>query len=131
MIVLLTVFLGGIANLGTARGVLLETEAQFVIIYVFAFVVLESTRTHLFSYFWYLSKHVFAAASSSPPQSNLMKLFQDEMMQVIFIFVDVVVFLMQLFIVIMWQTTMESLLWRGHDTLRSLLFTVVAVFHCC
>ncbi len=56
-----------------------------------------------------------------------MKLFQDEM-QVIFIFVDVVVFLMQLFIVIMWQTTMESLLWRGHDTLRSLLFTVVAVF---
>lgn len=124
MIVSLTVFLGGIANLGTARGVLLETEAQFVIICVFAFVVLESTRTHLFSYFWYLSKHVFAAA----PNSKLMNLFQDEMMQVIFIFVDVVVFLMQLFIVIMWQTTMESLLWRGHDTLRGLLLAVVAVF---
>jgi len=127
MIVSLNVFLGGLANLGTARGVLLETEARFVIICVFAFVVLESTRTHIFSYFWYLSKHVFAAFLS-PPQSNLMKLFQDEIMQVIFIFVDVVVFLMQLIIVIMWQTTMESLLWRGHDTLRSLLLTVVAVF---
>jgi hypothetical protein len=109
MIVSLTVFLGGIANLGMARGVLLETEAQFVIICVFAFVVLELTRIHLFSYFWYLSKHVFAAAKSSPVKLHLMKHFQAEMMQVIFIFVDVVVFLMQLIIVIAWQMTMESL----------------------
>lgn len=141
-IVSLTVFLGGIANLGMARGVLLETEAQFVIICLFAFVVLEFGRTHLFSYFWYLSVHVletqfhendnnlngFVFYQKRDGIENCELFSHTKMIQVILIFVDVVVFLLQLIIVIMWQMTMETLLIYSDDPLRIFLILVVSFF---
>lgn len=126
-IVSLTVFLGGIANLGMARGVLLETEAQFVIVCLFSFAVLEFGRTHLFSYFWYLMVHVLEGAPHADLQ-NCELFSHTKMIRVILIFVDVVVFLLQLIIVIMWQMTMDTLLVYSTDPLRVFLVVVVSLF---
>jgi hypothetical protein len=126
-IVSLTVFLGGIANLGMARGVLLETEAQFVIVCLFSFAVLEFGRTHLFSYFWYLMVHVLEGAPNADLQ-NCELFSHTKMIRVILIFVDVVVFLLQVIIVVMWQMTMDTLLVYSTDPLRVFLVVVVSLF---
>jgi hypothetical protein len=118
VIVSLTVFLGGIANMAMARGVLPETEAQFVVFCVFSFLMLEWARNHLFSYFWYMALHV-------TPHDAFEK---HKQVRVIMIVIDLVSFLLQLFIVIMWQLTMTSLLNYGNDTLRALIVTIVALF---
>lgn len=123
----LTVFLGGIANLGMARGVLLETEAQFVIVCLFSFGVLEFGRTHLFSYFWYLMVHVLEGAPNADLQ-NCELFSHTKMIRVILIFVDVVVFLLQVIIVVMWQMTMDTLLVYSTDPLRVFLVVVVSLF---
>jgi len=125
-IVSLTVFLGGIANLGMSRGVLLETEAQFVIVCLFSFVVLEFGRTHLVSYFWYLMVHVLD--SEHKDIKNCEMFSHTKMIRVILIFVDVVVFLLQLIIVVMWQMTMDTLLIYSTDPLRVFLLIVVSLF---
>ena len=122
IIVSLTVFLGGIANLGMTRGVLLETEAQFVIICLFSFLLLEFGRTHLTSYFWYLHEHVFKKMHDHETFTPI------EAIRCILIFVDVVVFLLQVMIVIMWQMTMETLLLRYSDLLRVALIVVSTLF---
>jgi len=137
-----TVFLGGIANLGMARGVLLETEAQFVIFCLFSFVVLEFGKTNLFSYFWYLMVRVLDATLLDEDFANTgkstytqhkgienCKMFSHtKMIRVILISVDVVVFLLQLIIVVMWQMTMETLLIDSTDPLRVFLLVVVSLF---
>jgi len=125
-IVSLTVFLGGIANLGMSRGVLLETEAQFVIVCLFSFVVLEFGRTHLFSYFWYLMVHVLDSERKGIEHCEMFS--HTKMIRVILIFVDVVVFLLQLIIVVMWQMTMDTLLIYSTDPLRVFLLIVVSLF---
>jgi hypothetical protein len=117
-IVSLTVLLGGIANLAMARGVLPETEAQFVVFCVFSFVVLEWARNHLFSYFWYMAFHVTKEDSFG----------QHKQVRVIMVVIDLISFLLQLLIVIMWQMTMTSLLNYENDMLRALIITIVTLF---
>ena len=122
IIVSLTVFLGGIANLGMTRGVLLETEAQFVIICLFSFLLLEFGRTHLTSYFWYLHEHVFKKMHDHETFTPI------EAIRCILIFVDVVVFLLQVMIVTMWQLTMNTLLLRYSDLLRYALLAISSLY---
>lgn len=117
-IVSLTVLLGGIANLAMARGVLPETEAQFVVFCVFSFVVLEWARNHLFSYFWYMAFHVTKADAFETQKQ----------VRVIMVVIDLISFLLQLLIVIMWQMTMTSLLNYENDMLRALIITIVTLF---
>ena len=95
VIVSIIVFLGGVANLAMSKAFLMETEAQLVIISLVMFAVLEIGRNHVISYCYYLSE------SDSPEESET----------IFFIaFVDLVVFLVQLFIVVIWQTSMTNLL---------------------
>jgi hypothetical protein len=117
-IVSLTVLLGGIANLAMARGVLPETEAQFVVFCVFSFVVLEWARNHLFSYFWYMALHVTRSDAFE----------KQKQVRVIMVVIDLISFLLQVLIVIMWQMTMTSLLNYENDMLRALIITIVTLF---
>jgi hypothetical protein len=95
VIVSIIVFLGGVANLAMSKAFLMETEAQLVIISLVMFAVLEIGRNHVISYCYYLS-------SKETP---------DDAQNIFFIaFVDLVVFLVQLFIVVIWQTSMTNLL---------------------
>jgi hypothetical protein len=98
--------------------VLPETEAQFVVFCVFSFVVLEWARNHLFSYFWYMALYV-------SPQDAFEK---HKQVRAILVVINLVSFLLQLFIVIMWQLTMTSLLNYANDILRSLIITIVSLF---
>jgi len=95
VIVSIIVFLGGVANLAMSKAFLMETEAQLVIISLVMFAILEIGRNHVISYCYYLS-------STETPEDD----------QAVFLiaFVDLVVFLVQLFIVVIWQTSMTNLL---------------------
>lgn len=119
ILVCLIVFLGGLANLGMSKGFMMETEAQLVVMSLFTFCVLELGRTHLVSYFWYLSVH----------HSSVVADGENKKMLTILVFVDVVVCLLQYFIVVIWQITMSSLLtFQQFDVLRLVLLVVVVLF---
>ena len=100
VIVCVIFLLGGIANLAMSKAFLMETEAQLVIISLFMFCVLELGRNHLVSYFWFLSAHLDNVLSSPDDKTD----------RYIIVFIDLVVFLLQLFIVVIWQMTLTSLL---------------------
>jgi hypothetical protein len=119
ILVCLIVFLGGLANLGMIKGFMMETEAQLVVMSLFTFCVLELDRTHLVSYFWYLSVHHSAVVADG----------ENKKMLTVLVFVDVVVCLLQYFIVVIWQITMSSLLtFQQFDVLRLVLLVVVVLF---
>ena len=120
VVVCIIVLLGGIANLAMSQAFLMETEAQLVIISLFMFGVLELGRNHLVSYFWYLS--VNSAWETTA---------EDKTERYIIVFIDLVVFLLQLFIVFIWQMTMTSLLTITQSNvlvLRMVLIVVVSLF---
>ena len=127
IIVCVIVVLGGIANLGMTQGFLLETEAQLVVVSLFAFYILEFGRTHLVAYFWYLSEHhVLLSADDSKRHKEAIS--HNKMMRFMLAFVNVIVFVLQLLVVIIWQMTMDSLLTYPMDALRVLLLFVVVMF---
>jgi len=117
VIVCIILLLGGIANLGLSRAYLLETEAQLVILSLVMFCVLEIGRSHLFSYFWY------AITEEKKPA--------DKYERFAIVFIDFVVFLLQLFIVFIWQYTMQGLISVTDSVVtntRWVLFVVVVLF---
>ena len=78
-----------------------------VFVSLFAFYILEFGRTHLLSYYWYLSEHHTRDRGVS----------HVSMMRLMLVFIDVIVFGMQLLVVIFWQMTMQSLLTNPTDAL--------------
>jgi len=122
VIVCVIVLLGGIANLGMTKAFLLETEAQLVILSLFMFCVLEIGRNHVVSYFWFLlTENQVSNAESKHNQEH----------RFIVVFIDTVVFLLQLFIVVIWQVTMTSLLATASAnvyTMRGVLLFVITAF---
>jgi hypothetical protein len=103
-----------------SQAFLMETEAQLVIISLFMFCVLELGRNHLVSYFWYLSVNL--PWPTTP---------EDKTERYIIVFIDLVVFLLQLFIVFIWQYTMTSLLTITPTNvlvLRTVLIVVISFF---
>ena len=94
IVVCLIVVLGGIANLGMCSAFLLETQAQLVIVCVLIFAVLEIARVHLVGFFWYLHKEANGE-------------FYEEL-EMIVTFIELVVFLLQGTLLVIWQVTLES-----------------------
>ncbi len=117
VIVCIILLLGGIANLGLSKAYLLETEAQLVILSLVMFCVLEIGRSHLFSYFWYALTEEKKSA--------------DKYERFAIVFIDFVVLLLQLFIVFIWQYTMQGLISVKDGVVtntRWILFVVVVLF---
>jgi len=114
VVVCIILLLGGIANLGLVKAYFLETEAQLVIICLVMFCVLEIGRNHIFSYFWFASK-----ADGGYERFAI-------------VFIDFVVFLLQLFIVFIWQYTMTDLIYVNPDSIvnntRGILLFVLTCF---
>lgn len=94
IVVCLIVVLGGIANLGMCSAFLLETQAQLVIVCVLIFAVLEIARVHLVGFFWYLHK-----AANGEFYADL---------EMIVTFIELVVFLLQGTLLVIWQLTLSS-----------------------
>lgn len=119
VVVCIILLLGGIANLGLVKAYLLETEAQLVILCLVMFCVLEIGRNHIFSYFW------FASETDSVGDSGGYERFAIG-------FIDFVVFLLQIFIVFIWQYTMTDLVYGYPDSIvhntRGILIFVVTCF---
>jgi hypothetical protein len=131
VIVCIILLLGGIANLSMAKAFLLETEAQLVILCLFVFGVLEIGRNHLVSYFWYLSVHPKGFEKYTPEMGVGKEINKDATERFVIVFIDFVVFLLQLFIVCIWQITLGSLLAIASPnvwTLRGVLIFVVTCF---
>jgi hypothetical protein len=118
VIVCIILLLGGIANLAMVKAYFLETEAQLVILCLVMFCVLEIGRSHLVSYFWYSSTQTGEAE------------IKHERFAIVFI--DFVVFLLQLFIVFIWQYTMDDMMTVTDgivtNTRGILLFVVTCLF---
>jgi len=118
VVVCIILLLGGIANLGLVKAYFLETEAQLVILCLVMFCVLEIGRNHIFSYFW------FALEADNKDNAGYERFA--------IVFIDFVVFLLQLFIVFIWQYTMEDLMIVKPDSIvnntRGILLFVVTCF---
>ena len=114
------IVLGTIASLGMSSAFLSETVAQLVIMSVIMFAVLETARMHLVTFFWYLN---------SEPENEDTDFYRN--MNLILAFIELVVFLLQVVLFVVWQTTIDSVTIESTanmQTLRNLLFFVTIGF---
>ena len=136
IIIAVTIFLGGMGNLGLTRGVVLEIEAQFVLACVLGFAVLEVASYRLEAYCIYLFSVAVYNSKNPPPQvmiqdtnirtEKIQEAHKDFFTGVCFI--RFVILLLQFWILVLYDATISEIGYTYSDCERAVFVLVVIYF---